>query len=157
MASMPHLEEIIQRLYDSEINLTITMLWDGDFAFASYMEFHVIGTPVADLQSLVNHRPGRTTSTPWHNCRSAHVNLQRPFMKPRSTNILNWIMRKPTGVRISNQRTFRAPGIGDSSLEGSHTARRQSRPSKQNRRDPHLQGVKRYFCAMPTDVEGGSL
>lgn len=68
---MPHLEEIIQRLYDSEINLTITMLWDGDFAFASYMEFHAIGTPVADLQSLVKHRPANITSPPWHNCRSA--------------------------------------------------------------------------------------
>jgi hypothetical protein len=73
MASTPHLEEIIQRLYDSEINLTITMLWDGgfDFAFASYMEFHEIGTPVDDLQSFVKHRPERITPTPWHNCRSA--------------------------------------------------------------------------------------
>ena len=33
MASTPHLEEIIQRLYDSEINLTITTLWDGGFDF----------------------------------------------------------------------------------------------------------------------------
>ena len=73
MASLPHLEEIIQRLYDSEINLTITILWDGgfDFAFASYMEFHEIGTPVDDLQSVVEDRPGRITPAPWHNCRSA--------------------------------------------------------------------------------------
>jgi hypothetical protein len=73
MASSPHLEEIIQRLYDSEINVTITMLWDGglDFAFASYMEFHEIGTPMDDMQSFVKPKPERITSTPWHNCRSA--------------------------------------------------------------------------------------
>src|SRR5690348_10423717 len=28
---MLHLEEVLQRLYDSEINVTITMLWDGGF------------------------------------------------------------------------------------------------------------------------------
>lgn len=34
------LAETIQRLYDSEINCTITMLWDGgiDVALVSYME-----------------------------------------------------------------------------------------------------------------------
>jgi hypothetical protein len=34
-----HLEEVLQRLYDSEINVTITMLWDGgfDFALISYL------------------------------------------------------------------------------------------------------------------------
>ena len=34
------LEETLQALYDSEINVTITMLWDGgvDFAFVSSME-----------------------------------------------------------------------------------------------------------------------
>jgi hypothetical protein len=40
-------------------------------SFASYMEFHEIGTPVDDLQSFVKHRPERITPTPWHNCRSA--------------------------------------------------------------------------------------
>ena len=70
---MPHLEEILQRLYDSEINLTITMLWDGgfDFALASYMEFNEIGTPLDDLKSFVNPQPERITPMPWHNCRSA--------------------------------------------------------------------------------------
>jgi len=70
---MPHLEEILQRLYDSEINVTITMLWDGgfDFAFASYMEFNEIGTPMDDLHSFVNPKPERITPTPWHNCRNA--------------------------------------------------------------------------------------
>jgi hypothetical protein len=73
MASMPHLEEIIQRLYDSEINLTITMLWDGgsDFAFASFMEFNEIGTPLDDLRSFVKPQTARITPTPWHNVRSA--------------------------------------------------------------------------------------
>jgi hypothetical protein len=31
---MLHLEEVPQRLYESEINVTITMLWDGGFDFA---------------------------------------------------------------------------------------------------------------------------
>jgi hypothetical protein len=37
---MRNLEETLQALYDSEINVTITMLWDGgvDFAFASSLE-----------------------------------------------------------------------------------------------------------------------
>ena len=70
---MLHLEETLQRLYDSEINVTITMLWDGgfDFAFASYMDFHEIGTPADDLRSFVNPKPERVTPTPWHNCRNA--------------------------------------------------------------------------------------
>ena len=36
-----NLEDTLQALYDSEINVTITMLWDGgvDFAFVSYMEY----------------------------------------------------------------------------------------------------------------------
>ena len=40
---MPH-EDVIQGLYDSEINVTITMLWDGgfDFALTSYMELQSI-------------------------------------------------------------------------------------------------------------------
>ena len=34
------LQETLQALYDSEINVTITMLWDGgfDFALCSYMD-----------------------------------------------------------------------------------------------------------------------
>jgi hypothetical protein len=33
------LEEVLQRLYDSKVNVTITMLWDGgfDFALISYL------------------------------------------------------------------------------------------------------------------------
>jgi hypothetical protein len=34
ITSMLRLEEVLQRLYDSEINVTITMLWDGGFDFA---------------------------------------------------------------------------------------------------------------------------
>jgi hypothetical protein len=36
-----NLEQTLQALYDSEINVTITMLWDGgvDFALISYMEY----------------------------------------------------------------------------------------------------------------------
>jgi hypothetical protein len=67
------LETVLQRLYDSEINVTITMLWDGgfDFAFDSYMEFPDIGTPRDDLRSLVRPQPERVAETPWHNCRTA--------------------------------------------------------------------------------------
>lgn len=67
------LETVLQRLYDSEINVTVTMLWDGgfDFAFASYLEFPDIGTPVDDLRSLVRPQPERVTATSWHNCRTA--------------------------------------------------------------------------------------
>lgn len=69
---MLHLEEVLQRLYDSEINVTITMLWDGgfDFALISYMAWNEAGTPLDDLQSFVNPQP-RVTETPWHNCRTA--------------------------------------------------------------------------------------
>ena len=40
MSDKRNLEDTLQALYDSEINISITMLWDGgvDFAFISYME-----------------------------------------------------------------------------------------------------------------------
>ena len=70
---MLHLEDVLQRLYDSEINVTITMLWDGgfDFAFASYMEMNEIGTPADDLQSFSKASPHGLLTTPWRNCRNA--------------------------------------------------------------------------------------
>ena len=48
------LEQTLQALYDSEINVTITMLWDGgvDFALVSYMEYD------------------DSTPDDWHNIRS---------------------------------------------------------------------------------------
>jgi hypothetical protein len=69
---MLHLEEVLQRLYDSEINVTITMLWDGgfDFALISYMDFPEAGTPLDDLESFVKPQK-RITPTPWNNCRTA--------------------------------------------------------------------------------------
>jgi hypothetical protein len=48
MASKPRdLAATIQALYDSEINVTITMLWDGgmQFAFISYMNFQADDIP----------------------------------------------------------------------------------------------------------------
>ena len=41
MTKKRNLEQTLQALYDSEINDTITMLWDGgvDFAFLSSMEY----------------------------------------------------------------------------------------------------------------------
>ena len=70
MERMLHLEEVLQGLYDSEINVTITMLWDGgfDFALASYMAWPEIGTPLDDLQSFVDPKPERLTPSPWHSC-----------------------------------------------------------------------------------------
>ena len=52
-----NLEETLQALYNSEINVTITMLWDGgfDFALCSYM----------DKQYEDMTQPG------WHNVRTA--------------------------------------------------------------------------------------
>jgi hypothetical protein len=40
-----NLEQTLQALNDSEINVTITMLWDGgvDFAFVSYLDFNGVG------------------------------------------------------------------------------------------------------------------
>jgi hypothetical protein len=64
-----------------------------------------IGTPVDDLQSFVKHRTARIMPTPWHNCRSARE-LAAAIHEAALDNILNRIMRKPTGVRISNQRTL---------------------------------------------------
>jgi hypothetical protein len=44
-----NLAETLQAMYDSEINVTITMLWDGgfDFAFCSYMDplYRDLGEP----------------------------------------------------------------------------------------------------------------
>jgi hypothetical protein len=70
---MASLEEILQRLYDSEINVTITMLWDGgfDFAFVSYMDFGEIGTPADDLQSFHHPKPVGVTPSLWYGCKTA--------------------------------------------------------------------------------------
>ena len=61
---MPHLEEVLQRLYDCELNVTITMLWDGgfDFALISYMEWNKAGTPLDDLESFVDPKPRVTAA-----------------------------------------------------------------------------------------------
>ncbi len=44
-----NLQETLQALYDSEINVTITMLWDGgfDFALCSYLDslYEDLGQP----------------------------------------------------------------------------------------------------------------
>jgi hypothetical protein len=70
---MPHLEQVLQRLYDSEINVTITMLWDGgfDFALISYMELPEAGTPLDNRQSFIDPKPDRIRPGPWANCRTA--------------------------------------------------------------------------------------
>src|SRR5262249_45754894 len=70
---MLHLEEVLQRLYDSEINVTITMLWDGgfDFALVSYMQWPEAGTPLDDLQSFTDPKRERIPPSPWHGCAPA--------------------------------------------------------------------------------------
>jgi hypothetical protein len=107
MASMPRLDEVIQRLYDSQINLTITMLWDGVSISLSHRIWNF--TRSERRLTICNRLSSadRGASLQRHGTiAEAHENLQRPFMRPRSINILNRTMRKPTGVRISNQRTF---------------------------------------------------
>jgi hypothetical protein len=50
---MRHLEETLQALHDSEINVTITMLWNGGFEFAlcSYMDPHTRTEPLDGMRS----------------------------------------------------------------------------------------------------------
>ena len=47
---------VLQRLYDSEINVTITMLWDDgfDFALISYMEWEEAGKPIDYMKSFIS-------------------------------------------------------------------------------------------------------
>ena len=69
------LATVLQRLYDSEINVTITTLWDDgyDFALISYMEWEEAGRPIDYTKTLITKtfisveqrgRPGRPD--PWH-------------------------------------------------------------------------------------------
>jgi hypothetical protein len=69
---MLHLEDVLERLYDSEINITITWLVDGgfDFTLHSYMSWPEIGTPLDDLESVVDPKP-RMTPPAWHSCEKA--------------------------------------------------------------------------------------
>jgi hypothetical protein len=61
---------VLQRLYDSEINVTITWLWDGgfDFALISYMEWEDAGKPIDYMKVIASVeprvRPGGPN--PWH-------------------------------------------------------------------------------------------
>jgi hypothetical protein len=70
-----NLAVVLQRLYDSEINVTITTLWDGgfDFALISYMEWEDAGRPVDFMKTFASvdphERPDR--ADPWHNVTSA--------------------------------------------------------------------------------------
>jgi hypothetical protein len=59
--AQPHLEETLKALYDSEINATISWLWDGgvNFTFISYMESEQI-TP-GTTSELLRNWPRRFT------------------------------------------------------------------------------------------------
>ena len=50
---------VLQRLYDSEISLTITMLPDGgfDFALISYMEWADGGRPIDCMTMIASVEP----------------------------------------------------------------------------------------------------
>ena len=65
----------LQRLYDSEINVTITWLWDGgfDFALVSYMEWEEAGRPIDYAKMFVSVEPRERPDRPdpWHNVDSA--------------------------------------------------------------------------------------
>ena len=83
----------LQRLYDSEINVTITMLWDGgfDFALISYMEWEE-ASPLDDYfkgdlrdSSRESGRMVQTGGTPSGPLRS----WRRQFMTLRWASIPN--------------------------------------------------------------------
>jgi hypothetical protein len=65
-----NLEEVLQRLYDSEINVTITTLWDDgyDFALISYMEWEEAGRPIDYMKSFISVEPHERPDRPdpWH-------------------------------------------------------------------------------------------
>ena len=68
-----HLEDVLQRVYDSGINVTITMLSDGgfEFALACYAEIPEIDAPMEDLQSFIEAYADRLEPALWHNCAKA--------------------------------------------------------------------------------------
>ncbi len=66
---------ILQRLYDSEINVTITWLWDGgfDFALISYMEWEDAGKPIDYMKVIASVEPRERPDRPdpWHSVERA--------------------------------------------------------------------------------------
>jgi hypothetical protein len=61
---------VLQRLYDSEINVTITWLWDDgfDFALISYMEWEDAGKPIDYMKVIASVEPRERPDRPyrWH-------------------------------------------------------------------------------------------
>jgi hypothetical protein len=61
---------VLHHLYDSEINVTITTLWDGgyDFALISYMEWKDAGLPIDYTKTFISvEQRGRPDMPdPWH-------------------------------------------------------------------------------------------
>jgi hypothetical protein len=66
---------VLQRLYDSEINVTITMLWDGgfDFALVTYMDWEEADRPIDYMKTIgtVEPRERPDRPNPWHNVAQA--------------------------------------------------------------------------------------
>lgn len=64
------LATVLQRLYDSEIDVTIVSLWDGgfDFALVSYMEWEEAGTPRDYMKVIASVQPPERPDrpNPWH-------------------------------------------------------------------------------------------
>jgi hypothetical protein len=53
------LATVLQRLYDSEIKVTVTTLWDDgyDFALFSYMEWEEAGRPIDYANMFISVEP----------------------------------------------------------------------------------------------------
>jgi hypothetical protein len=101
------LTETLRRLYDSEINVTITTLWDDgwDFALVFIMEWEEAGRPIDYMQSFISveqrERPDR--ANPWHGVRRAEQ-LPRRSTTPRLASIRILITRNATDGRTDPPR-----------------------------------------------------
>jgi hypothetical protein len=100
---------VLQRLYDSEINVTVTMLWDGgfDFALASYMDWEEIGRPIDYMKTMASVEPrgsalidqirGAMSSGP--------INLGKRSMMPQLGDIRTLSTQNCTGCRADENVT----------------------------------------------------
>src|SRR5262249_5107347 len=78
---------VLQRLYDSEIGLTITMLPDGgfDFALISYMEWEDAGRPIDYMEMIASVEPQERPDRPNPGMGSSGQTSSPPrFMTPRA-------------------------------------------------------------------------
>ena len=66
---------VLQRVYDSEINVTITWIWDDgfDFSFLTYMDWMEGNRPIDHMKVIasVNSGVGPIGPDPWHEVKTA--------------------------------------------------------------------------------------